>query len=359
MEGVRADSLGCYGSSRELTPNLDELAASGVRFEWAFAQSPAGPPSVAAVLTGLYATTHGLVEPGDRLVDEAPTLAESLTAAGWKTAAFFDGAGGEPGFSQGFDNFEVVSDASAAAASWMKENHSKRFFVLAVCHAPKVSADEMNVESVVEAYESRVRRFDKAAGQIMSLLHETGLQDDAAVLVLAATGRDLGEHPGADSVIPYATVTRVPLLLRQPGSESATVISEYVEIVDVMPTVLELAEVDEPQGVQGASLLALLDGTARPPYVAFGESATERYAALAGYGLVVTAENGAQLFDLSQDPLQLMDIAAQEEHRVAVLLDHLDAWGKMVAAASLDPERRIDTVDEETLEKLRSLGYIQ
>jgi arylsulfatase A-like enzyme len=358
LDDVRHDFFGCYGSNEGLTPNIDGLATSSVRFEWAFSQSPVAPLAVASLLTGLYPTTHGLVDPGDRLVAEAPTLAESLVAEGWTTAAFFEGAGGEPGFAQGFKTFEVVADGGESARSWLESVGGEPFFLLVNTESPEELDSYGDDETGLTAYKDHVKRLDNVVGEVISSLQDAGLENKAAVFVVGATGLELGEHGAVGSPAPYSTVTRVPLIVRPCLGSSPAVVTEIVEVLDVMPTVLELASVTEPTGVQGSSLLALVDGTARPPYIAFGESATQRYVALGGYAFVVDGES-FQLFNLDEDPFQLTNIAETDAHRSEVFLEHLEAWGKMVAAASLDPERRIETVDDETLEKLRSLGYIQ
>ena len=99
-----------------------------------------------------------------------------------------------------------------------------------------------------------------------------------------------------------------------------------------------------------------------PPYIAFGESGAavgQRFAALDGYRLVA-GKDRSELFNLAADPLELNDISAAEGHRVEVLTRHLEAWGKLVAVRSLDPERRSgETLDDATLDQLKSLGYVQ
>jgi arylsulfatase A-like enzyme len=156
----------------------------------------------------------------------------------------------------------------------------------------------------------------------------------------------------------------VPLLIRFPGGHGAQVVEENVELIDVMPTVLDLAGIAVPGGVQGASLMPIIEGVGRPPYIAFSESTQlgqQRAVALGGLRMV-TSEDGdtSAVFDLRVDPLEMNDLSEQQGDRAAVLQRHLEAWEKMVAAASLDPELRSEEeLDNATLEQLKSLGYIQ
>ncbi len=151
----------------------------------------------------------------------------------------------------------------------------------------------------------------------------------------------------------FATVTRVPLLIRLPGGAKAQVVDRVVELVDVMPTLLEVAGVPVPAGVQGASVMPIVDGTSQPPYLAFSETThrgRQRAVVIAGLQLVKSLDGEAmpQLFDLNQDPFGTVDVSASMEDRVAVLEGHLEVWGKMVSAASYDPDLRTEELDDAT-----------
>lgn len=116
-EGVRADHLGAYGYDPAISPNLDALAARGVRFEQAIAPGSWGRPSVAALLTSLYPTELGYSCGPEGLGDwPAPdslrtTLAEALGVAGYRTGAFVASPWlNAPGLAQGFEAFEAARD---------------------------------------------------------------------------------------------------------------------------------------------------------------------------------------------------------------------------------------------------------
>jgi arylsulfatase A-like enzyme len=156
----------------------------------------------------------------------------------------------------------------------------------------------------------------------------------------------------------------VPVFIRFAAGADVRSISKVVEVVDLMPTILDLTGQAVPAGVQGASVLPILDGAGQPPYVAFGESPQaggQRFVALGGMGMVSGIGGyGAQLFNLTADPLQLDNIAQQEADKLEVMVRHLQAWEKMVSVASLDPALRTEgDLDEDTLKQLKSLGYIQ
>ena len=108
LDTVRADHLGCYGYAAARTPNLDALAASGLRFAQAIAPAPLTTPSHATMMTGLVPPSHGVRDNGCRLADEQTTLAEILSARGYATAAFISSFTLESryGLAQGFATYD-------------------------------------------------------------------------------------------------------------------------------------------------------------------------------------------------------------------------------------------------------------
>jgi arylsulfatase A-like enzyme len=119
IDSLRASSLGCYGYKRETSPFIDELAEKGVRFENAISTSSWTLPAHAALFTGLYDSTHGLVDNGQRLADGLVTLAEVLRARGYHTAGFFSGPYLHPtfGLARGFDVYESCMTTTPDEAS--------------------------------------------------------------------------------------------------------------------------------------------------------------------------------------------------------------------------------------------------
>ncbi len=397
VDGLRADALGAYGGPAA-TPAFDALAAESVRFEWAFAQAPEMAPSLACLVSGLYPTTNGLRASGDSLQADAVTLAEILGGAGVATAAFVEGApgGSDYGLAQGFDSYQVVATPGRDGVTWMAQHADGNFLLLIagwgssaldeidrVLDAEKAIGSQRVMEVLASRdgdkpllfdddemvriddwYGARVQVIDAFIGEFMTEFKALGLDERATLVVLGSNGLALQEHGDLFGETVYSPVTRVPLMIRLPGGRMAGANSKIVEIVDLMPTLVELSGAQPPAGVQGASLVPVINGTATPPYVAFGEGQAgdgQRFVALAGFRVVATGDQGTvELFNTAADPLELTDIAATEADKLAKLTGDLEAWSKMVAAASLDPELRIDAeLDDETLNQLKSLGYIQ
>jgi arylsulfatase A-like enzyme len=121
IDSLRPDHLGCYGYPRDTSPTIDRLASEGARFLQAVSTTSWTLPAHAALFTGLYDESHGLLRDGLRLSDEHVTLAEVLRGAGYHTAGFFGGPYLHPvfGLDQGFDTWQssmtrLPDDASEA-----------------------------------------------------------------------------------------------------------------------------------------------------------------------------------------------------------------------------------------------------
>jgi arylsulfatase A-like enzyme len=110
IDSLRADHV---GSDRARTPNIDRLAADGVRFLHAVSPSPWTKPSFATVMTGLDPAVHRVFRDGDRLPRQMPTLAERMHQSGYRTAAFVRNVYLMPrfGLARGFDLYRVASRA--------------------------------------------------------------------------------------------------------------------------------------------------------------------------------------------------------------------------------------------------------
>lgn len=399
IDGLRADALGCYGAAAA-TPAIDSLAAESVRFEWAMTQAPQLQPSLAALFSGLYPTTNGLRAPGDYMADDASTLAEVLGAAGYTTAAFIEGgaADSDYGLAQGFDSYQTTQTPGEAALGWLS-SHSGESFLLVVGGWSRVALEQVTtllegggqpdgmgdrVREVLASratggdasfddedlqwarawYAARVQVVDSLVGAFMEGVRELGLDRRAIVVVLGSNGFALQEHGDLFGESLYPSVTHVPLLIRFPGAAKVQTVSKIVEVVDLMPTILESTGQMLPPGIQGGSLLPILDGRGTPPYVAFAESPQaggQRFVALGGMAMVGgIGGEGAELFDLGSDPLAAEDLAAEQPDKLDVMTRHLQAWEKMVAVTSLDPQLKAEEeLDEDTLKQLKSLGYIQ
>jgi arylsulfatase A-like enzyme len=139
IDTLRADHLGCYGYDRNTSPNIDRLAGRSVRFDQARASTPWTLPSHVEMLTGRHPADVGIVDYESSIPADVTLLAEPLSAAGYRTAAFVDGVsdgfvGGARGFARGFASYAHAPHGSGtpyrydmartvdAATRWLEEH---------------------------------------------------------------------------------------------------------------------------------------------------------------------------------------------------------------------------------------------
>lgn len=182
------------------------------------------------------------------------------------------------------------------------------------------ATDEDEIRAAHHGYYAMVTELDHHAGKILAHLEALGLAEDTIVIFTSDHGEWLGEHgrygkgyPGDDSV------TRVPLVIRWPngGAMSGTTVSQVVEAVDVLPTLLECAGIQTPPHLQGRSLLPLITGgtaalDAHPPAIVehhgWKTLRTERFRYL------VEADGSEKLFDLDADPKEQRDVSSYPDY---------------------------------------------
>jgi arylsulfatase A-like enzyme len=239
-------------------------------------------------------------------------------------------------------------------------------------------------------YDSSIRGLDAEVARLFERLRVSGLDGRTAVVFLSDHGEEFQEHGRMwHGQSAYGEMMRVPLVVRWPeGVTAGRVIEEPVQLIDVMPTLLDFSRLPPPEGPQGQSLRPLLrppngstngDGSAdagwrrRPvimekqPMGQPGHPAmTESYAILdGGWKLIHNKVRPPdrpefELFDAARDPLDQTNVADKHPEVVQRLAKALEGWRTMAAKARLKPDaENTGTMTPEQLQRLRSLGYIR
>ena len=228
-------------------------------------------------------------------------------------------------------------------------------------------------------YDGSIRGMDTEIGRLVERLRELGLADRSLIAFYADHGEEFHEHGRmwhGQSV--YGELLRVPLIVWGPGHVAKGVkIDEPVELVDVMPTLLDLSGVSPPAGMQGQSMRPLLEkatGWKRRPPVAERQpmggtdfpNAAESYAIMDGNWKLIhnvvrpPQQPEFELFDFYQDPLDQKNVALDHPDVVERLAKSLDAWHQMAKSAKLKPDSELTKgMTKEQLDQLRSLGYVK
>ncbi len=147
LDTTRADQLGCYGDPRGISPVIDSIAREGVLFQNALAPAPTTLASHTAIMTGCWPQTTGIVRNGFVVHPDNQMLAETLSGAGFHTAAFLGSfaLAARFGFAQGFDCFDERFEAQIDYARGVDQNQRRAEAVVdaALAHVEEVGDERL------------------------------------------------------------------------------------------------------------------------------------------------------------------------------------------------------------------------
>jgi len=295
LDSLRASEVGLYSGRTtapslgslfgkksavgDATPFLDDFFGSrGAVMTHALTQSVTTLPSHFTLMTGLSPMSHGVVDETHTLGPGVATLAQVLRESGWHTAAFTEGGAlaGELGFRRGFDLYDEgssteiepsTSDAIERAKHWLEDYSGIPLFVFVHTYATRPvhggvdgTADPKIRKDQLAAYAEQVHRADAALKGLFESLDGRIDEDHALYVVTSGHGEAFFEHGAVGHGTElYDEAVRVPLMLRGTAIEETGKQSLLVGLVDVAPTILELAGVRAPAGMQGRSFAPLLE----------------------------------------------------------------------------------------------------
>jgi N-sulfoglucosamine sulfohydrolase len=293
-EDMGPTALGCYGQKEVATPNLDKLAADGVRFTRAYTTAPVCSASRSAFLTGMYQTTIGAQNhrshrgDGFSLPEGVRVLPEWMRDAGYFTANLVTLPVGFKGTGKTDWNFTPPakpfdskdwSDLTAHQPFYAQINFQETHRTY---HAPK-HADPAKIEippyypdhpvtrEDYAQYLDSATELDRKIGLILAQLEKDGLAENTIIVFFG----DHGESMVRGKQFCYEEGLHIPLLIRWPKKFTAsahfktgTVDERLIEAIDFAPTMLALAGAPVPPKMQGHVFLG--DKTAPPRDYAFG-----------------------------------------------------------------------------------------
>ena len=387
VDTFRPDHIGYYGYPLETSPHLDAISREGVFFKQAFSTSGWTSPGLISILTSLYAPTHGVDIRGRRLDPDVETLPDVLGKAGYRVPDIFFLTDLPNFSNLGLEAYEkrtqYIYQEDEIIFKWLEEegqkdspfflyyhyrdlhlpyNPGKKYESMFVPQAfdtgfgplstlkrflakEKMEVVKRNVMLVrgvmdfgaadkpwVDAlYDGEIRRLDEEFfARLRSTIRKMGLEQNTLVVISADHGEELLEHGLIGHVSTFKEghlhdeIIRIPLVLWYPEVLPAgLVVDEPVQCIDIMPTILDLLDIGPVEGVQGRSLLPLIQDSSqwqsRPVYLetsgagytADPEQYKQRFR-------VLRTERWKMIYASTDETYRLYDLAADPGERTAV-----------------------------------------
>jgi arylsulfatase A-like enzyme len=442
VDALRADYVSSNGYPQKITPTIDGLASAGLNFTKAITPIPKTTQSLASLLTGRYPYKTGVRNLWNALPQNIITLTEVLKNIKYQTAAVVSNHNLIPdrNLAKAFDHYDFESDRRDAMETtrsvlrhFDRIDRRSPFFIWVHYIDPHVPyyPPEKIIEELDPDYQGRYKKnfgdsklkiggwaypqdigkegavFRNKLGEtvnehirklyaaeviytdraIHELLAQVGRRvgDQLIVILTADHGESLGEHDyyyeHGDYL--YNAQLRVPLIFRLPRTHklySERTVSDWVSLIDVLPTTLDLLEIEVSsehlRRIDGVSLLPYWEGRKLTPRPLFSESDDSffpeyikrrvrhdipgrfRSVIFEGWKLIWTPfqEPGMlyELYDLESDPEEMRNLYELERARAEGLEKHLQQWmSQQIEPADETPPTQKD------LEILKSLGYIK
>ena len=383
IDTLRTDRLSCYDHTHLSTPAIDDLASQGVTFMHAFSHTSTTLPSHTNILTGVTPNYHGVHGNSNFIVsEEITTMAEFLKNQGYSTGAF---VGAYPldsrfGLAQGFDIYDDHYGSQSArknkyyiertaeevvnhALDWVKKQNAP-WFLWVHCfdpHFPYEPPEPFFSQYESDLYSGEVAYVDSALRQLLNFTNTEDVKKNTIIILTGDHAESLNEHgEPTHAYFAYNSSIWIPLIISAPDI-SARQVNEYVSHIDIFPTVCDLIDTKKPPFLQGNSLFPLLKGKKFKENPIYFESLYPYYsrgwAPLRGY---IFKEKKyiespiPELYDLKTDFNEQKNLAQDKktedfQNKLASLIKNQTSSIASSAKGKMD---------KETLEKLRSLGYI-
>jgi iduronate 2-sulfatase len=385
-----APALNCFGTSAVKSPNIDKLAARGMRFERNYCQSPLCNPSRASMFTGKRPETIKVLSNSAYFRNTAgmasiKTIPQYFKQYGYYTA----GVGklmGEPGnpdyrswttllnqsryrtlikadeYGDEKKEVKAIPDSAATvdnlvaseAVKFLEANKSRKFFLATGFRrphqpwfVPKKYLDMYPISSIklpanwrgsnqqtakkwLAGYYASVSYVDAMIGQVLNKLYQTGLDKKTVVILVGDHGYLLGEHGLWTKMKLWEEDMIAPMIISYPGMPNRGARSRSLtELIDVYPTVAQLCGLPTPAGMEGSSLVPVLNNpSAKVKSAIFSSVSIGKSARTEKFRYVKYSSGQERLFDCVNDPAENRNLIGSS------LRAHKDAVAHMKSVLS-------------------------
>lgn len=390
LDTTRADSIGIYGNKDTLTPNIDMLGQNGILFKNCYAPVPLTLPSHCSIFTGCYPIAHQVRNNGTYYLNKNElTLAEVFKESGFQTSAIIASFTlfSKFGLSQGFDFYDesfnsqkmilnFLSEITADKVyykfiNWLNQNNGNKFFIWVHFydpHYPYLPHPDIDIKfdhSNWMKYYGEISFVDIYVGKIIQALKSKNILDNTLIVVVGDHGEAFGEHKEfGHGIFCYEESLKVPLIFYSSRLfKDKGVIDNRVNIVDIMPTIMELYHFNIPSPVQGKSFAHLIRGKKdKHKRLIYFESMDGKeknnWAPLTGiiednYKYISLPDS--ELYDLKNDILENNNLFNKKTELAKNMDKKLMQFISDNSGPPLPSKRKLSPSD---IQKLKSLGYI-
>jgi arylsulfatase A-like enzyme len=284
-DDVSASDLGPYGNAFVETPNIDNLAENGVRFDNAILTTSSCSPSRISIITGRYPHNTGAAELHTQPEIDFETIASELQDSGYYTGQAGKWHMGDL-IKQGFHKiFEgIAENGDGGEDMWIPSlqmrDKDKPFFFWFASHdahrpwgenrfsgthdpeeieVPKTLVDDDSTRIDLARYYDEIKRFDFYIGKVVEELKRQQVFENTIIIVMADNGRPFPR----DKTRMYHSGIKKPLIVHWPNGIDSGVSNSLVSSIDIAPTILDICGVGIPESFQGKSFRKVLDNPLR------------------------------------------------------------------------------------------------
>jgi arylsulfatase A-like enzyme len=366
LESTAARYLKPYGAADDPTPSLTALAQDSLVFDAAYAVYPESVKGLFSVLCSMAPALDVPAEPHARA--PCDSVVTPLAQSGYRTGLFHAGRFAYLGMQEIIDvhRFDGKEDAATISGRvessfgvdepavvsrllrWIDEGPRNRPFFLtylpAAGHHPYASNEDgpFPTDTALGVYKNAIFEGDRALGTLFDGLRARGLFDRTLIVVYGDHGEAFDQHPGnrAHSLYIYDENVHVPLVIHLPGrpADRGIRVRRVASVLDIGPTILDLAGVVLQRGTQGASLLE-----PRERMALFHADYDRAWLGLRDgcWKFLLNVDAGrSRLYDLCADPGETQDRSAENRARVDAYRAHVTDWAAARRAAVLGATNR-------------------
>ena len=316
---TRKDMVGCYGNEKMKTPNLDRLAAEGIRYENAYTCQPVCGPARSAIFTGTFPHTNGMVTNSIAMGDNVKTLGQRLSVS-------YDEPHGPSlcpsPFNHMYDGFKFDHNPS------FQDDLSKKPFMQRLWAGKNIYASEDQINQASDGLSLFLgcNSFaDYEIGRVLDKIREVA--PDALVIFTSDHGDMLGAHRlFSKNAAAYKEVANIPLIIK--GGAVGCVEEAPASHIDIAPTIMEYFGLPVPKLMEGKSMLSQIKDPSvkindevyteftryEVDHDGFGGLQIMRAVTSDRYKLVIHLCDTDEFYDMQEDPYEIHNLIDDERY---------------------------------------------